>query len=94
MSEKEKLKAELDNLSMLSNILTSLIDTLEADLNLTQDKVEYVSTWKAGKARDSYLDFMSTYYSTFGFHLLKLNDISLDVTDAKKSIRFELAKRC
>ncbi|WP_195696980.1 hypothetical protein [Priestia megaterium] len=57
----EKYKRELEDLDTLSTKLDSFISNLRAEQLLVKNKVEELTTWKSGNAKDAFQQEMDTF---------------------------------
>ncbi|MFE4029121.1 WXG100 family type VII secretion target [Priestia sp. YIM B13551] len=89
MDEKnlEKYKRELDDLDRLSSKLDSLISDLRAEQLLVKNKVEELTTWKSGNAKDAFQQEMESYFDTFTKKIDNLEKAEKEVKHAKTKVK-------
>ncbi|PFK99797.1 hypothetical protein COJ01_17140 [Priestia megaterium] len=89
MDEKnlEKYKRELDDLDRLSSKLDSLISDLRAEQLLVKNKVEELTTWKSGNAKDAFQQEMGSYFDTFTKKIDNLEKAEKEVKHAKTKVK-------
>jgi len=89
MDEKnlEKYKRELDDLDRLSSKLDSLISNLRAEQLLVKNKVEELTTWKSGNAKDAFQQEMESYFDTFTKKIDNLEKAEKEVKHAKTKVK-------
>ncbi|MEB2276820.1 WXG100 family type VII secretion target [Bacillus sp. ILBB4] len=87
MSDLEKYEKELNDLESLSTHLDSVIRKLRAKQLVVKSKVEDLTTWESGNAKDAFQQEMESYFNTFTKKIDDVEKIEKEVTHAKTKVR-------
>lgn len=87
MSDLEKYKKELNDLESLSTYLDTAITKLRAKQLVVKSKVEDLTTWESGNAKDAFQQEMEKYFDDFTKKIDDVEKAEKEVKHAKTKVK-------
>lgn len=82
----EQLMREIAELRIMEEKYRSFISKLETEQILVKQILENAATWKTGNGQDAFLAEIEDYFSQFTQKINQLEQICLDIDEAKEKI--------